>query len=152
MPDLACWDVDGELAAFVESKFWASLTPRQPVDYWEALPSNRPSVLLFLAPATRVDEGTLWVELVERLQSSGQELGWAKRSDGLIAEASKTGQRRLMLTSWKFLLGKLALSAKHDGCDQASLEIAKRKGLATDAIEGEDPQPFANLKQLSPTL
>ena len=31
-PDMACFDDDRNHMAFVESKFWASLTPNQPVD------------------------------------------------------------------------------------------------------------------------
>ncbi len=33
VPDLACWDGDDELVAFIESKFWAQLTHHQPVIY-----------------------------------------------------------------------------------------------------------------------
>ena len=148
VPDLACWDENCNLVAFIESKFWAQLTRHQPVTYWQGLPCNRPAVLLFVAPASRVDDGSLWNELVNRLQAEGHDLGCANRIDGMITAPSKTCQRRLMLASWEFLLGKLADSAKHDGCDQASFEIAELKGLAADAVKGDNPERAANLKQL----
>ena len=148
VPDLACWDDNGDLVAFIESKFWAQLTRHQPVTYWEKLPCDRPAVLLFLAPAWRGDKGSLWDELVNRLGDAGHELGCADRNNGLITALSKTCQRRLMLTSWEFLLDELAHSAKQDGCDQATFEIAELQGLAADAIKGENPKRAANLKQL----
>lgn len=148
VPDLACWDSDDELVAFIESKFWAPLTRHQPVTYWEKLSHDRPSVLLFLAPASRVDDGSLWGELEKRLQAEGHKLGSANRIDNLITAPSKTCQRRLMLTSWESLLGKLAHSAKDNGCDQASFEIAELQGLAADATRGENPMRAANLKRL----
>ncbi len=148
VPDLACWDENGNLVAFIESKFWAPLTRHQPVTYWKKLSCEKPAVLLFLAPASRVDDGSLWGELESRLQAKGHKLGCAKRSDDLIAAPSKTCQRRLMLTSWESLLAKLAHSAKDNGCDQASFEIAELQGLAADAIEGENPMRAANLKRL----
>ena len=49
-PDMVCLDKCNNRVAFIESKFWATLTHNQPVKYWEELAANRPSVLLFLAP------------------------------------------------------------------------------------------------------
>lgn len=148
VPDLACHDSDGNLVAFIESKFWASLTPHQPVTYWQELPDDRPAVLLFLAPDFRIDEGWLWNELVTRLQDAGQELGPASTDAGLTTAPSKASQRRLMLTSWQTLLERMAEKATEDGDAQACFEIAELQGLAIDAIERDKPQRDANLKLL----
>lgn len=153
-PDMACFDADGNHVAFVESKFWASLTDRQPVNYWEALPDLRPATLIILAPASRVagrDEGSLWDMLKQRLRRAHHDLSPVdsqERKD-LVAATSKDGQRRLMLTSWDVLLDRLAEATKNDEHHQASFEVAELRGLAHDAIKDEDPVgPYANLKQL----
>ena len=152
-PDMACFDSDSNQVAFVESKFWASLTSNQPVTYWEALPDDRPAVLLFLAPASRVariGDGWLRRELVERLRLAGHDLSpadWQERED-LVTAMSNEGQRRLMLTSWDGLLDRLAQRTEKDGDRQACFQVAELRGLACDAIKDDDPVEDANLKQL----
>ena len=148
VPDLACLDGDDNLVALIESKFWAELTHHQPVTYWEGLPNDRPTVLLFLAPDYRVDQGSLWDDLVDRLRNAGHELGPADRSKSLVTAPAKVGQRRLMLTSWELLLDRMAQRAKKDGDTQASFEIAELQGLAARAIADEKPTRDENLKGL----
>ena len=148
VPDMACHDSDDNLVAFIESKFWAHLTPHQPVTYWQALPDDRPSVLLFLAPDYRIDEGWLWDELVNRLQDAGHELGPASTDAGLTTASSKAGQRRLLLTSWGSLLDRIAQRTRTDGDAQACFEIVELQGLAIDAIERDNPERDDNLKLL----
>ena len=151
-PDMACFDDDGNHVAFVESKFWASLTRRQPADYWEALPDDRPAVLLFLAPATRIvgiDEDSLWGVLVERLRNADYALGPVNQGKGLATAQSTDGKHRLLLTSWEVLLDRLAQRAEKDGDRQACFELAELRGLACDAIKNENPvDPYTNLKHL----
>ena len=146
VPDLACLDGDDNLAALIESKFWAPLTHNQPVTYWQGLPDDRPAVLLFLAPRYRVDQGSLWDQLVDRLRDAGHELGPADSDESLIAASDKVGQRRLMLTSWESLLDKLRTKSDDDA--QAGFELAELQGLAASAIAGDNPQRDDNLKRL----
>ena len=148
IPDLACFDEDDNLVALIESKFWAPLTHHQPVTYWERLPVDRPAVLLFLAPDYRIDSGSLWDSLIDRLHGAGHELGPADRRESLLTASAKVGQRRLMLTSWDLLLDRLAQMAKDDGDDQACFEIAELQGLATDVTASENPRRDENLKNL----
>ena len=148
VPDLACLDGDGKLVALIESKFWARLTAHQPVIYWERLPSDRPAVLLFLAPASRVDEGSLWDDLVERLGDACHELGPANRRKSLVTAPAKVGHHRLMLTSWELLLDRMAERANEDGDDRARFEIAELRGLADGVMAGDNPQRDEKLKQL----
>ena len=147
-PDLACSDGDGNRVAFIEAKFWAQLTRHQPVTYWEELPDDRPAVLLFLAPDYRIDQGSLWDELVDLLQKKGHELGSSDRLKGLVTAQAKVGQRRLMLANWHLLLDTMAQRTKDDGDDQASFEIAELKGLAIKVIAGDNPKHDANLREL----
>ena len=148
IPDLACFDEDDNLVALIESKFWAALTHHQPVTYWESIPVDRPAVLLFLAPDYRIDAGSLWEELEDRLHSAGHELGPAERRENLLTASAASGERRLMLTSWDLLLDRLAQRAKDDCDDQACFEIAELQGLATDVTASENPRRDENLKKL----
>lgn len=148
LPDLACFNGDGDVVALIESKFWAELTPHQPVTYWKRLPDDRPAVLLFLAPDSRVVQGSLWDELVDRLRDAGHELGPADSKEGTVSAVAKVGQRRLMLTSWERLLGRMTQKAQEDGDAQACFEIAELQGLASSVIAGDRPARDENLKRL----
>ena len=150
-PDMICFDEQGARVAFIECKFWANLTKRQPVDYWRQLPDNRPAALLFLAPASRVvRSGYLWDEIVERLGNAGHELelGPVDEREHLITASSTDGQRRLLLTSWESLLDRLAQRTVKDADFKACFEIAELRGLAFDAIKNDDPVRDENLKRL----
>ena len=148
VPDLACRDGDDNLVAFIESTFWAPLTHHQPVTYWRGLPDDRSAVILFLAPNYRIDQGSLWDELVDRLRDGGHELGPANRLGSLVTAPSKDGQGRLMLTSWQLLLDTIAQRTKKDGDAQACFEIAELQGLAASAIAGDNPRFDENLRRL----
>ncbi|MDE2765844.1 MAG: hypothetical protein OXI25_05375 [Chloroflexota bacterium] len=148
IPDLACLDEDGNTVALVESKFWAPLTANQPVTYWRRLPARKRAVLLFLAPAYRVDGDGLWDELEARLREAGHQLGQADKSDELIIAQSETDQRRLMLTSWELLLDRMASRAAQNDDTQAGFQIAELQGLAVSAIESDRPLRDENLKRL----
>ena len=150
-PDMACFDDDDNHVAFVESKFWASLTSNQPVTYWEALPDDRSATLLFLTPASRIvgiDKDSLWGVLVERLRNAGYVLGPVNQGKGLATAKSTDGKHRLLLTSWEVLLERLAQRTEKDGDRQARFLVAELQGLAVDAIKDDDPAKYANLKRL----
>ena len=146
IPDLACFDEKDDVVAFIESKFWATLTDHQPVTYWRALPTDKPAALLFLAPHSRVESGSLWDELVDRLRQADVELDDADKTDGLVSAAAKDG-RRLMLTSWEVLLGLFSETAKKDDDSQACFEISQLRGLASAGIERDKTIPDEELRQ-----
>jgi len=145
---MACLDEDGRWIAFVEAKFWAELTTHQPVTYWRELPSDRPAVLLFLAAESRIDQGPLWRDLVDRLHEKGHELGPVDRSTTLVTAPAKVGQRRLTLASWHSLLDGMAQKTKEDGDDQTSFRIAELRGLVDGAVKDDRPQRDEDLKGL----
>ena len=152
-PDMVCHDEHGNRVAFIESKFWASLTHNQPVTYWDELADDRPSVLLFLVPASRIartGRDSLWGELLERLGCNGHELGPAdwREPESLVTAPSKDGQRRLMLASWDVLLDKLTQQTLKDADFKACFEVAELRGLAHDTIKNDDPVRDKNLKRL----
>ncbi len=151
-PDMVCLDKCNNRVAFIESKFWATLTHNQPVKYWEELAANRPSVLLFLAPASRVadiDEGSLWGGLVRRLRCADHDLDPVdcQESRSFITAPSKDGQRRLILASWDMLLDRLTQRTVKDADFKACFEIAELRGLAHDTIQNDDPVRDKNLKR-----
>ena len=149
-PDMACLDDHGQVVAFVESKFWASLTSNQPVTYWEALPAGRSATLLFLVPAARIariDKGWLWDELVERLRNAGHTLGPVNQGKGLVSANSTGGNHRLLLTSWEVLLDRLTQRTEMDGDRLARFQVDELRGLAVDATKEEHPVD-AQLRQL----
>lgn len=148
VPDLACFDDNGAVVTLIESKFWAGLTAHQPVTYWERLPDDRPSVLLFLAPDYRVEHGSLWNELVDRLGEAGHELEPAESKEDTLTAEARVADRRLMLTSWERLLGRMAQKAEEDGDTQTCFEIAELQELASSVIAGDRPKRDENLKQL----
>ena len=134
--DLACRDEHGNLVVFVESIFWGTLTHHQPVTYWHALAADTPAVLLFLAPHRRIESGSLWDELVDRLRKADVELVDETRTDGQITAVAKDG-RRLVLTSWDVLLGRTAEIARNNDDPQVCFEISQLEGLAAAAVKGE---------------
>ena len=149
-PDLACLDQDGNILAFVESKFWAGLTHNQPVTYWQSLPTAIPATLLFLAPAYRIAPGGLWNELAARLTTAGHPLADPVRQSDYTATAPAQdgSQRRLTVTGWKTLLDCLRQSALEHSDWQALFEINQLQGLANSVITGSDPSSDDNLKNL----
>ena len=147
---MACLDHDGNILAFVESKFWAGLTHNQPVAYWNALPIDTPATLLFLAPAYRIHPGGLWNELADRLKDADHPLAdpMQQADYTTTAQAQDGSQRRLMVTSWKTLLGYLQQSALEHSDWQALFEITQLQGLANSVITGSNPSREDNLKSL----
>ena len=143
--DLACRDEHDNVVAFVESTFWAPLTDNQPVDCWRALSTDTPGVLLFLAPHRRMESGSLWDALVDRLREAHVGLVDEYRTAGLISAAANDG-RRLVLTTWDVLLDHMAETVGRDGDSQVRFEIFQLKGLAAAAVKGEGTTSDENLR------
>ncbi|MDE2898360.1 MAG: endonuclease/exonuclease/phosphatase family protein [Chloroflexota bacterium] len=134
--EMACSDEHGNLVVFIESISWGTLTDNQPAAYWQALSADTPAVLLFLAPHRRIESGSLWDELVDRLRKADVELADETVTDGLITAVATDG-RRLMLTSWEVLLGRMAEIARNNDDFQVCFEISQLDGLAAAAVKGE---------------
>lgn len=148
VPDLVCIDTVGEVVALIESKFWAPLTSHQPVTYWEALPTDQPSALLFLAPDDRINQDSLWDEITERLRRADHELGVSNLDSNLKTATGKDGHRRLLLASWSLLLDHVAQQVSVAGEQKESFEIAELQGLVANASAGDNPRRDGNLRAL----
>ena len=140
-PDLVGFDEHDRECVLVEAKFWAGLTANQPLTYLERLPESDPSALLFVAPAARIE--SLWTELSQRVSesTSGIQLESIKETP-TFRSAAVGGSRRLMLTSWKNLLDRIAAQAAADADSHTETDIRQLRGLAVR----QDAEAFLPLR------
>ena len=130
-PDLAGFDESGLDRVLIEAKFAAGLTPNQPVAYLkrlQRLPDGRPTALLFVSPAARVE--SLWAELGSRVVESGIALESFRKAEGVWRTAVAGGGPRLMLTSWTVLLDRMSDRVEAADDSQAEADIRQLRGLA----------------------
>ena len=131
-PDLAGRDDCGAERVLIEAKFWAGLTENQPVAYLERLPADKPSALLFVAPEARFE--TLWHELHRQVDERGLE--FAPSTDGAyLRSAVVGGERRLILTSWRYLLDRMTSEASTAGDSRIETDIRQLLGLTQQMDE-----------------
>jgi hypothetical protein len=126
IPDLVGRDAGGGEPLLIEAKFWAGLTPRQPVAYLDRIPGG--GLLLFVAPARRFE--SLWPELLTRCRDAGRPFACEDGRGPDWRVASLDGGRRMALTSWR-----AALEALHSGLAQAgelapAADVLQLRGLA----------------------
>lgn len=146
-PDLGCIDEQGMESVLIEAKFWAGLTDNQPNAYLARLPKDRPSALLFVAPAQRLE--TLWPEILRRAQAEYQ-LDSTRETGNLRSVSLAGSQRRLMLASWRALLDRMAASAGDANETNAVADTRQLRGLA----ERMDADAFLPLRsaELGPEI
>ena len=126
-PDLTIHDADGRVRIFVENKFWAPLTPAQPVSYLKELPEDPPSALVFIVPGQRVI--TVWNELEERCGEAGLE--WADAPGESTVMRARVGCKTMSITSWEYVLKRLLDAADSEKHDSLSRDIRQLQGLAS---------------------
>ncbi len=138
--DLVAVDEEGSERVLIEVKFWAGLTGNQPETYLDRLPRDgKPAVLLFVAPEQRLV--TLWEEICGRAKARW-ELGTDEGLGGLRSVMIDGSPRRMMLTSWRALLGAMSSRASVDSDSSAERDI-----LQLDALcEREDSEAFLPLR------
>ena len=104
-PDLTIYDSTGKHRLFVENKFWAGLTPAQPVTYLDQLPrDDEVSGLAFIVPEDRVR--SIWVEL--RRRSNDADLHIVEDNAGAMPSARLSDNRVMAVTHWRRVLDRLA--------------------------------------------
>ena len=139
--DLVAVDGEDSEGVLIEVKFWAGLTGNQPETYLERLPKDgKPAVLLFVAPEQRLV--TLWEEICCRAKARW-ELGTAEGLEGLRSVMVDGSPRRMMLTSWRALLGAMSSRAGLDGDSAAERDILQLNALC----EREDSEAFLPLRE-----
>ena len=138
-PDLAGFDQQGEENVLIEAKFWAGLTHNQPKAYLDRLTPGK--ALLFVAPGSRVE--ALWIELCQR---TGVGVPDPADHTAEVKSVDAREEKRLILTSWTYLLGRLELA----GDELANIAIRQLRGLAQRVDESSFPPLRAD--ELAPDL
>lgn len=142
-PDMAGYD-GSELRTYVENKFWAGLTDRQPVDYLRELAKHTPpAVLLVVAPAER--EETLWREVRHRLERVGIAVTDGDAVAGIVRSAKTGIGPTLALTCWTSLLSALELEVVDD--HRARSDLAQLRALC----EAADSEAFVPISATEAT-
>ena len=150
MPDLVGEDADGERQrVIVEVKFWADLTPNQPVAYLKRLPEDGASALLFLVPDERVR--ILWPVLRRRAtdEADKSRLGKLLEVDAERRCLRVDGtQRHLMVVGWMGLLDVVAARARDAGEHGIESDVRQLRGLAAQVIEPPEPNGDGGLRSI----
>ena len=108
-PDLAALDDIKQERLLLEAKFDARLTGHQPLTYLHRLPKDTPSALLFVVPTYRLEE--IWRELMARVSEDKSLERSNVHEEPEIHWCDIDGHRKLLLTSWRFLLDSIATQA-----------------------------------------
>jgi hypothetical protein len=111
----------------VEAKFWAGLTPNQPVTYLRRLPSCTNSCVLVIAPAKRFP--TLWNELVTRCKAADFPLGDERRVGSEILVRGIGERHSLAIVSWRSVLGFILTILEAEGETSGASDIRQLCGL-----------------------
>ena len=146
--DVVGFDDHGSERVLIEVKFWAGLTSHQPNTYLDRLPKDgEPAVLLFVAPELRLV--TLWAEIRRRAETRFG-LGTDMSTRGLRSVMVDGSPHRLMLTSWRALLGAMTTRAGIDGETSTNRDILQLAALC----ERQDTDAFLPLRpeELAPAF
>jgi hypothetical protein len=125
-PDLEAHDAEGIPVVIFENKFWAGLTPAQPVLYLRRL-AEHGGVLCFVAPAARLL--MLWPELTQRATTTPASVR-VLRDESELKVAYVGENRGLALASWTFLLGQLREALEAQGDLALAADVRQLMGLA----------------------
>ena len=142
VPDMVGYDADGNKVCIVENKFWAELTPNQPLGYIPQLSDDGTAALVFVCPERRVS--VLNNELTRIIRNSGRYPSFEehKKSDELIINYL-TDTKSLIVTSWRHVLAQL----------ERLLDPVREKALIEDLnqlnglCEEMDLEGFAPLRE-----
>ena len=104
-PDMRIYDVERNLRTLVENKFWAGLTDAQPVGYFNMLPDDMSSGLLFIVPRQRVN--VIWSQLQARCQDAELDLGQGLLGGDRVKWVPAGAQRTMLVTDWENVLDVL---------------------------------------------
>ena len=148
IPDLVGRDEQGRYLLIVESKFWAPLTSNQPATYIDRLPPDKPALLLFIAPASRIP--TLWNELLSRCIALLPEEELKEEVKGEIRILHLNTKHLLTLISWEDLLGVLFEMAVQVNDRYAIADIWQLQSLCS-RIDEEAFKPISDDEITSPT-
>lgn len=139
IPDLVGTNEEGDTILLVESKFWAPLSPNQPISYLSRLSSNCDGMVVILGPASRCK--TLWPKILNLCEDAGlhstDELG----SPPNLLSVRLTPKSRLGYLSWGYLLEYFQVILDNEGNSRGSNEVWQLLALS-ERLEADAFQPF----------
>ena len=127
--DLVCYDEHGTERVLIEAKFWAGLTDNQPNTYLARLPEDTHSVLMFVAPAQRIE--TLWPELCRRAAEQHElTVNSDAPTSGELRVVSVGGNgHKMIVTSWRAVLEQMESRASMVADGVTVGDIQQLRGL-----------------------
>lgn len=147
-PDMVGYDREDTVRLVVESKFWAALLERQASVYFDKLDDTRSGILLFIAPATRVE--ALWAEIRRQMEADPEpvRLESAATGERMCRAGVAHSENGLILVSWDLLLDRLVTAVPADS--QVASDIRQLRGFAKE----QDLDVFQPIQRedLSPSL
>lgn len=144
IPDLVGFDNENDQICIIESKFWAGLTHNQPITYIKRFNSSKPSIILFLVPAKRID--SIWSELTSRCMKAGLIIENTFRKPHVI-QGSLSINHEICVTDWISLLNVIETELDAAGDYITKSDLIQLKGLC-DQMDEEaflpvDPQEIS---------
>lgn len=132
-PDMVGRSGDG-VRVFIENKFWAALTEKQPLSYIQQLQQQgHPALFLLVVPRARVP--WIWRELLARLKAA--EVAWSDVSEPRGASVHEgplvLGNVRMALTTWDTALSTLRGAVADD--PRALADLDQLAGICSAADE-----------------
>ena len=141
-PDLTVFDCEGRYRIFIENKFWAPLSAKQPVQYLHALPEDLRSGLVFIVPEQQINP--VWEEL-KRLSRDDYEFGTESTADTMAQ--LQMGTRTMCVTSWRHVLDVLKQISPNDHVKSDVLQLGGLVGV--DETDGFAPLRGEDFKRVS---
>lgn len=133
-PDLRGMSGDSTFLV-VEAKFEAPLTKRQPVDYVQYLPKDTGGILLFLAPAAKVDG--LWQQLNRFCVGARIPIGEPVDCGKGLSVAPLGHTHRLAVASWEGLISTLLHDLSSVNELKAQADVSQWSSLCERLLSGE---------------
>ena len=147
-PDLIGTNESGEETLIVESKFWATLTDKQPVAYLKRLGENGGKILLFLVPAKRIE--LIWDQLMQRVQSAELQIVMDERSTQKFPVARVEGNLVLAACTLNSALAQLMKAVEDAGEGRIVSDIRQLQGLCSK-LEQATFEPIRS-EEISPEI
>lgn len=147
-PDLIGTDSSGDRVLVLEAKFWAGLTPNQPVSYLQLLPPGKPSMVLVVAPALR--QHTLWAKLRQITEQAGIRCSESIEAAREFRICKINDRHQLALISWRTILAEIERDADVAGLASLKSDVTQLSGLCSK-MDGESFLPLSN-DDLAPNL
>jgi len=136
--DLVGFAEDNSLPIVIEAKFGAALTENQPAQYLQSFDDARPSLLLMLAPQSRLT--ALWSECRSRCREADLPVGDEDHGSGEVRWTS-VGRHVMGIISWRSFMDMVEVQVAAAGVGSAIADLQQLRGMV-DRMEADAFIPF----------